>query len=327
MHGNPPPQGEDIGKLTSESNHLTYLSDSPTADGLSPQRRSNNSGISPYRNEPSQSPFHEGKGFLGVPRRDRKGSKMDGSDSFEKDSENYWVVTPHHSSQCESGSISPAVERTLHVYTVHMPKIPMSKSSSPDTSSDNKGITRSSDEDSEVEAQSQRMDESIVLETRDRDALQSKVTEIIAAGPKICTESSACGVVVDNNGLRSNDTDDSRLSLKENNQVKNVSNPTPSLLTLPLPNSPSESWLSRTLPSVSSKIPSAQSFLGIHFQPRKQASTSSSIIPKKDILVKPSKVQLGQTRFADVMFINSKASFFKVDCRAFGNCIKSLFIY
>jgi len=315
MHGNPPPQAEDISKLTSESNHLAYS----TADGSSQQRHSNNSGISPYRNEPSQSPFHEGKGFLGVPSRDSKGCKTDGSDSFEKDSENYWVVTPHHSNQCESGTMSPAVERTLHVDTVHMPETPMSKSSSLGTSSDNKGKTQSADEDSEVGAQSQRKDESLVLEIHDRDALQSNVTEIVETGPKVCTESLACGVMVENNGFKPDDTDDCPLSLKENNQVKNEAYPKPSFLSLQLPNSPSESWLSRTLPSVTSKNPSAQLFLGIHFQPRKQASTSSSTIPKKEIPFKPSKVQRSQTRFSDVMFINSHSSLSKIGRKAFGS--------
>jgi hypothetical protein len=50
--------------------------------------------------------------------------------------------------------------------------------------------------------------------------------------------------------------------------------PTP-LLPLPLPASPTESWLSRALPSVSARPPAATSFLGLHVQPKKHAPLPS----------------------------------------------------
>ncbi|KAF8719276.1 hypothetical protein HU200_023975 [Digitaria exilis] len=43
------------------------------------------------------------------------------------------------------------------------------------------------------------------------------------------------------------------------------------LLPLPLPKSPTEPWLSRALPSVSTRRPPATSFLGLHVQPKKHA--------------------------------------------------------
>jgi len=43
------------------------------------------------------------------------------------------------------------------------------------------------------------------------------------------------------------------------------------LLSLPLPMSPSESWLSLALPSVSTRRPPAASFLGLHVQSKKHA--------------------------------------------------------
>lgn len=48
-----------------------------------------------------------------------------------------------------------------------------------------------------------------------------------------------------------------------------LSSPQP-LLPLPLPKSPTESWLARALPSVSTRPPTT-SFLGLHVQPRKHA--------------------------------------------------------
>lgn len=304
-HGNAPSQRDDVSKLTSESNHLVYWSDSLTADGSSPQHQSNVGGISPYRNEPSQSPFLEGKGFLGVPRRETKDSRTDSSDSFEKDSESYWVVTPHHSSKCESGSMSPSVERILHMDNLNMPETPLSKSSSPDNSSNNKEILRSAGEHYEVGVQNRRMNENLGIETCNQDTLQSKCIEVVDIGPIACAETSAYRATNENNGFKPNNGDDNPMCLNQETKVKHDAGPTLSLLPPPLPNSPSESWLSRTLPSGSSRNSLVQSFLGVHVQPRKQASNSSLSAPKKEIPVKPLKVLRGQTRFADVMFLTS----------------------
>lgn len=50
-----------------------------------------------------------------------------------------------------------------------------------------------------------------------------------------------------------------------------VVSPRAAMLPLPLPKSPSESWLSRALPTVSSRPPPATAFLGLHVQSRKHA--------------------------------------------------------
>ncbi|XP_058009202.1 uncharacterized protein LOC110665041 isoform X2 [Hevea brasiliensis] len=67
----------------------------------------------------------------------------------------------------------------------------------------------------------------------------------------------------------------------------------------PLPKSPSESWLKRTLPAVSSKHIRSRSNLGMHAYPRVQASKTDSPDPKWETIVKTSNVQHGHLRFSE----------------------------
>jgi hypothetical protein len=56
------------------------------------------------------------------------------------------------------------------------------------------------------------------------------------------------------------------------------------MLPLPLPKSPSESWLSRALPSVSSRPPPATSFLGLHVPSRRQGPLSWCAIDQANVV-------------------------------------------
>nr|CAD1823752.1 unnamed protein product [Ananas comosus var. bracteatus] len=145
-------------KLTNDSNQLTYWSDSQTADGSSPFHRSTGEG-SPLRNEARESPFHEGKGLLGVPNRDRKSSKGDCSDLGEKDGEDCWDTTPQNSSQqgSGSGSMSPAAEKGVEVDSVDVPD------------ADPKVRIESGEKDFEIEEVSRKIKESSIIEARNRD--------------------------------------------------------------------------------------------------------------------------------------------------------------
>ncbi|RWV97703.1 hypothetical protein GW17_00039491 [Ensete ventricosum] len=106
----------------------------------------------------------------------------------------------------------------------------------------------------------------------------------------------------------SNIDDGSRLDLKkthadvahhpeaEDSDMNSVQSPLPLLP----PQSPSESWLLHTLPSVSSKKnPTAWSFLGLGFQPREQALTHL----EQRTNTKPSKPQRRHARFAAVFIL------------------------
>ncbi|KAG1346735.1 hypothetical protein COCNU_06G005640 [Cocos nucifera] len=312
------PQVEDgRSKSTSESKQLTYWSDSPTADGSSPCRRSTGGGISPYRNEAPPLPF-EGKGFLGVPKRGRKSSKTDGSDSCERDGENYWEITPPQSSQQGSGSRSPALEKTLYVDSVNTLETSDSNSCLLYIATDTRAMLNSTDKDSEVGRERQRTEENFADKSHGENALQPKVSELVELGLPFSSEKSDHGEMDGNNNIKHNADGDGPLPSEGGDIPKNDVNdggPLPlvegalhktdvsslqSLLPPPLPKSPSESWLFRTLPSVSSKNP-PQSFLGLQFQPRKQAFQASSTDQKRDTNPKPSVSHHRRRRFAEVL--------------------------
>ncbi|RWW80178.1 hypothetical protein BHE74_00011493 [Ensete ventricosum] len=222
------PQVAEVSKLRSES-------DSQTADG------SVTGGSSPYQDE--------GNGFLGNPRS--KSSKTDDSDAGDKDI-NHWE-TNHSSSRIGLVSMSPALEKTLYIDLTNRPGSSDSKSSSFNTVKD----TRSMPSSGEVGTGSRRMEESFVAEACEGNTLQLDVSKV--AEP-VLPFSSRKPNHMDMNG------DDNHKHVDNDRDTLHLSgdiNPLRSLLPPPLPKSPSESWLSRTLPSVRSKNPAPRSLLGV----------------------------------------------------------------
>ncbi|KAM5578339.1 hypothetical protein ABKV19_008582 [Rosa sericea] len=67
----------------------------------------------------------------------------------------------------------------------------------------------------------------------------------------------------------------------------------------PLPKSPSESWLKRTLPTISSRNSSSQSSLGSRIYTSSPVSKISSLDPKWETIVKTSNVHHGRSRFSE----------------------------
>lgn len=72
-------------------------------------------------------------------------------------------------------------------------------------------------------------------------------------------------------------------------------------LALLLPKSPSESWLKRTLPTISSKNSSSRSSLAAHPCMSSQVSKTSTLDPKWETIVKTSNVHTGHLRFSEVI--------------------------
>ncbi|CAA2937389.1 uncharacterized protein LOC111370530 [Olea europaea var. sylvestris] len=106
----------DIGnKLRSDSNQFSYCSDS-FKPGVPSLRQCRSGPISPYRNEAPKSPFHEGAGFLGVPKEienhKHNGHKIASSRKMCKPTQDVSRNQIH-----KQGSVSPgvAVEKTLYV--------------------------------------------------------------------------------------------------------------------------------------------------------------------------------------------------------------------
>ncbi|XP_058095559.1 uncharacterized protein LOC131240988 [Magnolia sinica] len=338
-----PEARENGSKPTSESNQLTCWSDSQTPEGSSPYRRSTGDVISPYRNETPQSPFHEGMGFLGIPKQGRD-FKDDGLNMYSKGRNDNQETLSRQSSKQGSGSGSPAIEKTLYVDSIQMLETPNSRSSSSDT----KDLANSAEKDFEILVESERSENSPVLEARlgdvnmrnsskgsklnssnGRNKLRPMISEIFEANPSSCTDGSILGGHTDNKeGFRRDDALDEEVrslefskvlisgnlslddpqSLKEEDQGNSHANPFQSPLPPPLPKSPSESWLWRTLPSVSSTNPSCRPYLGIQFRSMKQVTKASSVDPKWETIVKTSNVQHGHLRFSEELKTPAKQS-------------------
>ncbi|XP_022898728.1 uncharacterized protein LOC111412165 [Olea europaea var. sylvestris] len=100
-------------RLGSDSNQFSYSSDS-FRPGVSPLRQCRSRPISPYRNEAPKSPFHEGAGFLGVPKEIENHSvnKIASSRKMRKVMQD---VSKNHIQKQGSGSPGVAVEKTLYV--------------------------------------------------------------------------------------------------------------------------------------------------------------------------------------------------------------------
>ncbi|XP_077249565.1 uncharacterized protein LOC143889270 isoform X2 [Tasmannia lanceolata] len=308
---------ESWSKPTSESNQLTLWSDSQTPDGSSPYRRSPGDVISPYRNEAPRSPFHEGMGFLGTPKQGK--NCRDGSiDTHGKGHDKFHGKLSSSSSQQASGSLSPTIEKTLYVDSVHMLDTPNSGSSSSNTLV----LMNPVDDDTEILVQNEGLDRTPVLEARlggvdqvdmlnETDRLQPKYSGVVVSeqpssifgGQTDITDGFqhkdglhqkakffSCSKLPNNGSPDFDDSPPSKLEDQENSYSSDLQSPLPP----PLPKSPSESWLWRTLPSVSPTNPSSRSYLGIQFRPRKQAlKTSTTDDPKLETIVKTSYVHKG----------------------------------
>ncbi|KAM0888696.1 hypothetical protein ACQ4PT_028175 [Festuca glaucescens] len=253
-------QGEDKrSKMTSESNHLTFWSDSQTGDGFSPFHHSvGGGGVSPYRRNVALSPSRKESGSFG----DEKMSRSNGSSSLGIDHDHGSLVGSDRSSFKGSSSMSSGVDKTSHE----------------DSMDHRAGTSDSIAEDQENDPPTERM---------------TGVREPAVLVPSRNAES----VKLDDRKTSTHDTSQNvPLSLEENTAVKKESSPLQYLMPLPVPKSPSDSWLSRNLPSVKNKPP-MPSFLGIQVHPKKQAPWASAH-PKENGLKPPRQRQI---RFADVV--------------------------
>ncbi|XP_077228921.1 uncharacterized protein LOC143861856 [Tasmannia lanceolata] len=316
---------ESGSKPNSESNLLTYWSDSQTPDGSSPYRHSAGDGISPYRNEAPHSPFQEGMAFLGIPKQG-KNCKSDSSGTHgkgrNKGYNHFHGVSSNSVSQQGSGSLSPTIEKALYVDSVHILKTPNSRSNS----SDSQELMNSVDKSPEILVKNEELKRTPIVEahlgeanqldiSKERDTLQPKFSTVMDSeqpSPILGGRTDNTDGFQNKNGLdrvtffpcskppgnESPNFDDSQPSKLED-QGDSYSNAMQAILPPPLPKSPSESWLCRTLPSVSSINSSSRSYLGIQFRLRKQDLKSSTTDPKWETIVKTSNVHRGRSRFSE----------------------------
>ncbi|CAM0882613.1 unnamed protein product [Alopecurus aequalis] len=288
-------QGEDRrSKMTSESNHLTFWSDSQTGDGSSPFHNSIGDGMSPNCRDVALLPSPKASGSFGIRDRDEKMSRSNGSSSVGIDHDHSSLVGSDRSSLKGSSSMSSGVDKPLHEDSMdHRAGIDSETNHltlllDPKTSL-NSGYDVQLGGRPTVRSNS-------IAEVQDNDP--SKVKMIKAPEPAVLMPSRNVGSVkLDDRKTSTHDTiQNVPLCLEENIAVKKESSPLQYLLPLPVPKSPSDSWLSRNLPSVKNKPP-APSFRGIQVQPKKQAPWASAH-PKENDLKPPRPRQI---RFADVV--------------------------
>ncbi|KAJ6821841.1 uncharacterized protein M6B38_130690 [Iris pallida] len=234
---------EDGSKLTSESNRLTYWSESQSPDGSS---------------------SYYGKGW-----------KSGSFDSYEKSGACNLDRTPSHGNLQGSGSMSSSADRILYVDSVQPVGTPYSMSSSVDEIGEANNV--------------------VVVE----GCRVQPECNIPEPGLLSCSDGQHCEEM-DGSCLGESGSKDS-LMTSENDKEKSVTSLALSLLPPPLPSSPSESWLQRTLPSVSSKNPPPRSLLGIQVQYRRQPSRTLSKDSKWITDVKSSKADSRQIRSTEVL--------------------------
>ncbi|KAG6526904.1 uncharacterized protein LOC122040437 [Zingiber officinale] len=279
--------GQEYSPLTEAISKSRSESDSLTADCSSAFANSATGGTTPDKNDGHPLGVHERQDSVGILSRESNCSKIDSFEAGEQSIDSCRKI--NHSSGMGSESMSPSLDKTLRVDPEHRPGSSESKASSFNTVND----TRSMISSCEISIDSWSR-ESIFAGANEKKVLQPEVSKVSEPISPFSSEKLNNGNMnVDSNKNCGNDSEP--LHLKSN------TNPLLSLLPPPLPKSPSESWLSRTLPSVSSKNSSPQSLLGIRLQNRRQAVEKSSNDMEQEIKTKPSKPQRRQIQFAEVL--------------------------
>ncbi|KAK9267225.1 hypothetical protein L1049_009647 [Liquidambar formosana] len=319
-----PEHHEVKNKWTGESNQVMYSSDLQRTRGSdlqrtrgsSPYRRSGGGHISPYRNEASHSPFHEGMSFLGVPK-EAENFKANSFPLYNKGCDDFREVLSHQANEAGSGSGSPTAEKTLYIDSISS----VENSHLNPCYSDTKGQMDSAGDNFETLVES-RMEEIAIPESSFQDIrclnifegegiLKPKVSgPVDAYVPSYPDISHFRGQANSMEAFQLDRVDQESRSLEcvkvpidgnlDFNNEQNLKAHDPkisdvislqSALPPPLPKSPSESWLWRTLPSVSSR--------NLFSHSRKLAPQTSSTGTKWETIVKTSKLNYDHVRYSE----------------------------
>ncbi|KAK3027922.1 hypothetical protein RJ639_040605, partial [Escallonia herrerae] len=303
-------------KLTSEFNQFFHSTDSFMTDGTSPPRPSRGGRISPYRNEAPRSPFHDGASFLGIPKELEQVETKKLS-SISKGCEKPPVVLSCRTYKQESNSVNPAVEKTLYIDSA----VDRETSILNSVFSEAKGFTNSFDK---KVVGSRGIEE---YSTVSRDVIRENLLEggqmvnvkasesLDADLPSFSRNLDARGQEHIIEGVKvDQDLDQKPVSLEcskfhpnSNLHIDNgaydqadpgvgtVRSPLPP----PLPKSPSESWLWRTLPSVSLRNPFSHSHLGNQLHSKKHGQKTSTNDTKWETIVKTSNLRHDHVRYSE----------------------------
>ncbi|KAF3615544.1 putative oryzain alpha chain-like [Capsicum annuum] len=305
------------------SGQLSNPSDSCKLVGISPGRRSRSGAISPYRNVAPPSPFNEGTRFLGVPK-EMESLWASRFDSFRK---GCYTVKDKAPQRMVTGrffdSPSEIVEKTLYVDSVD--NVPLSAPNA--ASSKPKGLVNSLDKNMRTPLENSKVSEKLAAVAPTKGAKQLDVSE--KDGKQIAEKKSFLDLMeaspmsisrhkgpADQESLKPKQNLDTVPGALESSKVhpcgnlgtENEDNPDlndpkdsnltslESTLPPPLPKSPSESWLWRTLPSIPLKTP----FLS--FNSKKQHQKPHTDDTKWETIVKTSNLHKDHVRYSEELY-------------------------
>ncbi|XP_050224737.1 uncharacterized protein LOC126674344 [Mercurialis annua] len=289
-------QGVD-NKLTGGSNRFIHAADRQMISRTSPFRRSG--CLSPCRDETPQSPFRGRGGSLGIPK-ELEGLKPNKLNSFNRGAySKSQELVPYNAIRRGSRPASPAVEKTLYVDTVNVAGLLCSNSGK-------KGFVDSAEKDLKALFQ-----EIAVVKSSFRE-MKSPKSSLPAVESKLENKSLHSRDLSSNRGRMemAEDAKESRALVPvstESDQISNRHNtgseetslvPIHPPLAPLLPKTPSESWLWRTLPSMSSQ----NLYRGTSFQSKRQDPKTSSATTKWENIVKSSYLHHDHVRYSEELF-------------------------
>eukprot|EP00257_Ricinus_communis_P023679 XP_015583729.1 uncharacterized protein LOC8258854 [Ricinus communis] len=305
-------------KLTGGSNRFTYATDRQMISRTSPFRRSG--CISPHRNEAPQSPFR-GRGSQGIPKQ-LENLKSNQFNSFNRGYSKSQELVSYNGIRRGSRPASPTVEKTLYVDTVNAAGILCSNSGSSDIK---KGFVDSAEKDlkslfqeiavvkssfrdmkclnvaggeGKLETKGLRSGgpELPLLSDGSPDKGQAEMTEDLSKESMalVCISAATEGNVnIESDQISKRDDTGS-----EKTSLVLVQPPIPPLL----PKTPSESWLWRTLPSISSQNQSSNSYRNNSFLSKRQDTKTFSATTKWENIVKSSYLHHDHVRYSEELF-------------------------
>ncbi|XP_057462879.1 uncharacterized protein LOC130752987 [Actinidia eriantha] len=256
---------------TGESMRFSYSGDLRMMRSSSPYRGLMG-GISPYQNEAhrSPSPIREGGGFVVVTKDVEKYKPI-------KSIRTYQDVSSRQRHKQASGSTTPTFEKTLYIDSVNTVERPASESVSSEAGS----LRDYSSKDFTASVDSSRIEDPVTVEFLIQDIMED--LRIDKSGDQF-SGSTNCSKL---NNLSIRDTNNERiLNADDEGNNPDVSSVL-SLLPPPLPKSPSESWLWRTLPSIPLQ------------HQKKQRAKASDTSTKWEIIVKTSNMHHDHMRYSE----------------------------
>ncbi|KAL3509133.1 hypothetical protein ACH5RR_028534 [Cinchona calisaya] len=275
-------------------------------------------GVSSHYNEFSVSTEHKALPAIYAHRKD---DRVDGFSSHEKNYRSFRDLLADDSTYQEVDSGSPAFEKTLYIDTVHKGKSPRK------TCTLDKGLSNLRGKDDENSAK-------MVDDNLSKDSSLTEKLSIVSGGdilqkdfqksldfsllsladePTQKIEKDAPKAFGKDQNHYQDAVDSKNLEVPAKQATQSLGKQTPKEEKVdnfhgisskfpvppPLPKSPSDSWLCRTLPSISSKNSSIHSHLGTGIYSWNKASKTQSGDPKWETIVKTTKMHHQHLRYSE----------------------------